>query len=485
MRKNKLIYIVIIAIAIAIILILIWKNLNQISNKNISINGWNNEKSVNAPKLSDGMSPIIYNENGEAIIVASDSDWYCYEKQDSTTENGGTSRWANAQTKDGSKWVWIPRFAYKINYNDSAHKENGGNIEIKFLKGNTNLDENNDDVTKQGYKVHPAFKNGESNGYANGEWDKEIVGIWFSKFEAGFAGIENTSASNIKAQDTDIYYETISSINIYGNIEKGKTKMKYPVFIGGAFSYSGIDVGEMYRLCKSLNANNNPYGINKEKGNIHLIKNSEWGAIAYLAYSIYGRNGTPISINNLSIENVNTIETITGYSCKSDDYTINTINYNGNLENYNDKSFIWYSKEGGLASTTGNKYGIFDMAGGATEYVAGYLDNMILENEAYKNDFGAENQSNKYFTVFKYEKNKYIYESNKNIYGDATLETSSSTGAYTSWNKETSYYLTRQSPFFLRGGDFSEGEFAGLFAYSIHSGHSAEDHGFRCALIII
>ena len=109
---------------------------------------------------------------------------------------------------------------------------------------------------------------------------------------------------------------------------------------------------------------------------------------------------------------------------------------------------------------------------------------MEMENEAYLIDFGEEKQSNKYFTVFKNDEDKNTYESNKNIYGDATIETSSGNGSYESWDKETSYYITRRSPFFLRGGCFSEGSFAGLFAYSIHSGHSAEDHGFRCVLIV-
>ena len=109
---------------------------------------------------------------------------------------------------------------------------------------------------------------------------------------------------------------------------------------------------------------------------------------------------------------------------------------------------------------------------------------MEMEDEAYLIDFGEEKQSNKYFTVFKNDEDKNTYESNKNIYGDATIETSSGNGSYESWDKETSYYITRRSPFFLRGGCFSEGSFAGLFAYSIHSGHSAEDHGFRCVLIV-
>ena len=367
-RKKILCFLIFVLVVLVIVTILAVKNRN--TSKMEEISSWDEEKLVNSPKLSAGMTPIKYDESGKVIEVDSGEDWYDYKKQETTTEAGGDSIWANAQTKDGSQWVWIPRYAYKINYNDTKNKEKGGRIEIKFLKGTTNLDKDNKDVTEQGYKVHPAFQNGENNGYANGEWDKELTGIWVSKFEAGFAGIENTSSSNIKAQDTEVLYSVISGENIYGEIKVNETKMKYPVFVGGAFSYNGIDIGQMYNLCKNLNVAGNPYGINNENENIHLMKNSEWGAIAYLTYSSYGRNKTPISINNIEISDIKNVETITGYSSKIEDYLVNSINYSGNLENYNDKSYIWYSEIGGLASTTGNKYGVFDMAGGATEYVA-------------------------------------------------------------------------------------------------------------------
>lgn len=367
-KKKILCFIIFILIIFTIVTIFAVRSINI--SKSEEIDEWNEEKLVNSPKLSVGMTPIIYGENGEAVEVESNEDWYDYKVQETAIQTGGDSQWANAQTKDGSQWVWIPRYAYKINYNDVEHKENGGTIEIKFLKGTTNLDKDNKDVIEQGYKVHPAFQNGENTGYANGEWDKELTGIWVSKFEAGFAGIENTGSSKIKAQDTNVLYSVISGENIYGKIEVNETKMKYPVFVGGAFSYNGIDIGQMYNLCQNLNASNNPYGINNENENIHLMKNSEWGAVAYLAYSNYGRNKTPISINNVEISNIDNVQTITGYSSKVDDNLVNTINYSENLENYNEKSFIWYSENGGLASTTGNKYGVFDMAGAATEYVA-------------------------------------------------------------------------------------------------------------------
>ena len=69
---------------------------------------------VNAPKLANGMTAIKYN----------------------TDVNG--SKWANAATKDGSMWVWIPRYAYKITYKNKDNKSEGGTIDIAFLKGTTN-----------------------------------------------------------------------------------------------------------------------------------------------------------------------------------------------------------------------------------------------------------------------------------------------------------------------------------------------------------
>ena len=75
---------------------------------------YNKDKKVNAPTLLTGMMPIKFEmptdtEMGTAVTTTtSDTNWYEY----GTTYE--TKKWANAQTKDGSMWVWIPRFAYKI-----------------------------------------------------------------------------------------------------------------------------------------------------------------------------------------------------------------------------------------------------------------------------------------------------------------------------------------------------------------------------------
>ena len=95
-------------------------------------------------------------------------------------------------------WVWIPRYAYRVNENDKKfdikfligttdnyYDENG---KIQTAKRCTNVDELVD--TKIGYTVHPAFTDETAIGYRNGGWDKELTGIWVAKFEAGYASRE-------------------------------------------------------------------------------------------------------------------------------------------------------------------------------------------------------------------------------------------------------------------------------------------------------
>ena len=67
---------------------------------------WNGE--AIQPKLSTGMVPVNYNETSKKWEKCTEQNWdWNYEAQTTTTENGGTSKWANAQTEDGSLWVWV------------------------------------------------------------------------------------------------------------------------------------------------------------------------------------------------------------------------------------------------------------------------------------------------------------------------------------------------------------------------------------------
>ncbi len=88
----------------------------------------------NEPDLKVGMTPVKFNEATTSKKRRNnknkkgDKDWYSYKDK----------RWANAETKDGSLWVWIPRFAYKINSDTQTTDV------VFFLKGTTDeyCDEN-------------------------------------------------------------------------------------------------------------------------------------------------------------------------------------------------------------------------------------------------------------------------------------------------------------------------------------------------------
>ena len=82
------------------------------------------------------------------------------------------------------------------------------------------------------------------------------------------------------------------------------------------------------------------------------MKNSEWGAIAYLSQSKYVLNGTNIYINNVSLNNSTTsVYAVTGCSAaiSADDENITTT-----IEKLNNRAeanaYVWTQKNGTKAS---------------------------------------------------------------------------------------------------------------------------------------
>lgn len=301
---------------------------------------------VNPPNVSSKLIPIRYSDGTWYITDENSGNWYDYKPTD--------SKWANAMLSDGrykivngeildtkngdekkevkngipvadeelgSMFVWIPRYMYQIEEgkdesgNVIAHSgfntSGTGNINIKFLKGNTNIPTDNSNITNINissvpgngkWLVHPAFQDGSVNGsdFLNGEWDEEITGIWVAKFETS---------------------KTTNS--------EGK---------------------EVYKVCAGVKAESNEIFSNmftkmkqfQRELNSHLMKNSEYGATVYLAHSIYGRNKQDITID----ESLNT-EKLTGYDYKNETSYSNT--------------------------TTGNIYGIYDLNGVLPEVMSSIL----------------------------------------------------------------------------------------------------------------
>ncbi len=376
------------------------------------------------------MTPIKFDTNGGVITTnITDKDWYAYKSNNQSFKTDNTtSHWANAKTADESQWVWIPRYAYKIVKQPNEYKTEGGEIDIIFLKGTSKTEYvDSSGVTHttlpSGYIVHPAFTNESSTNYKNGGWDKELTGIWVAKYEASRGTVTESTSSKI-----------------------------YPKFVPGQTSYGDIQIGDVFTLCKNLATDNsNPYGFSSSTADTHQMKNSEWGAVAYLAQSKYGRNGVEVTQNLAS-------GPITGCGGKS---------------SYN-------TEEGQKASTTGNLYGIYDMSGGGYEYVESYLNNSNSNLTKYGQSLISETTksgsktSTKYVSVYNVassdiDENNYNESINKARKGEAIWETSTSGSGLTSWFVDASYFFGVKNSFMTRGGGHnSSGTEAGLF-YFINS----------------
>ena len=119
-------------------------------------------------------------------------------------------------------------------------------------------------------------------------------------------------------------------------------------------------------LLKIMQTTNNVYGLGADKStsDSHMIKNMEWGAVAYLTNSNYGRcdegSCTEVTRNNCSGSYITGIGADTANDLSSTaTCTTATNKYNG--------------IKGVLASTTGNVYGVYDMSEGSNEYVMGNM----------------------------------------------------------------------------------------------------------------
>ena len=174
------------------------------------------------------------------------------------------------------------------------------------------------------YMTHPAFLSIPSTGF------------WVGKFETGYNGATNRSKAEQNVNDS-------SKIIVKPN----------------TYSWRGIQVA---------NAFYSSYNYKRELDS-HMMKNTEWGAVAYLQHSAYG-SSTSVRINNNS-------DYITGYAANNEP----TCGYTGTNEECskycNDGTCNTAYPNSVLASTTGNITGIYDMSGGAWEYVM----NVVIDEE--------------------------------------------------------------------------------------------------------
>ena len=398
---------------------------------------------IEAEKYKDsvlnGADPVI-NSDLVAVTIENDGtvkkadikkEWYNYKNK----------VWANAiilkdktinyednevipESNIESYFVWIPRYKYRI-----------------FNEGNyTNYIEGKPESSSKPDTIEIVFENKDtsvSNGSKVGEYlthpaftSFESNGFWMGKFEV----TGSTSNITVKPNNT---------------------------------SLRNINVKTMFELSYNYNRNLDS----------HMLKNTEWGAATYLSYSVYGINDE-VNINNNS-------NFVTGYSAVSG---TDQSSYPGTYGTDTSVTLAYNTETGYKASTTGNISGVYDMSGGAWEYMASYV------KDTYKDSgFDAASISkydSKYFDVYPSDSGWTSY--NKRILGDATGEIGpfyyyqdKDGGAriHNSWFDDRTEFIYDSRPWLARGGTYVLGGIAGQFSFDLGAGDVGVFDGFRMALI--
>ena len=452
---------------------------------------WNSTLGICTPKLGNNMVGVYWsdgskNDNGTykasltstEMEITSDqkefswNDWYSYVAGDNSTDSKN-SKWANAKsTVDGSYFVWIPRYEYKLTGKEigGTGTNKAGTITVKFIDQNTT-------TASKDYKIHPAF----TTNLQLGGWDKEISGVWVAKYEMS---MEQTTDNGVTWNNIKLKSGNVSLSNTTRAASKPNN-----------YSWNYINISNCFD--NSLN-----YSSKQNTGaNSHLMKNSEWGAIAYLTHSQYGRNGNEIGMNTYGPETKEGETTyyneVTGYGSSGTGRTTE--------ENIADDN-RYNGKYGMNASTTGNLYGVYDISGGCWEYTSvlysKYTNNngnslyAKTANGKYSSsvaDSQIPSNSSKYVTIYPIDTTvegndgsiHFHYAKWKDIYGDAIYETSNGNGNTKSWFNNNADPDTDaiEGPFSVRGGYFWIGAGAGAFAFGDGHGYATYSCSYRIVLI--
>jgi len=431
---------------------------------------------ANSPKVSlaSNMIPVCYNSNANSWVKADasnlskDNQWYSY--------SGKT--WANAVTVTeknrqnyldapvGTKismndintmWVWIPRFSASKNgeYNGATQFAcssgdyekndciNFGNVWNVLNPGAFNIT-----FVDVATAAHDAFTFGSQN----------LSGMWIGKFE-------NSSDTTCSASEN-------STVGFGCNLNTIRPKI-----IPNVTSWRGAMVSTIFYDILNMTESGNQYGFDKTVDtnlDTHMLKNNEWGAVAYLTQSIYGRCTSSTSCSEIGINNDSGFRTGYGAPAGSGPGTYETT-------------------LGMDASTTGNIYGVYDMSGGARESVMGVFKSGTYlwsgldssHNSGFNGCLGSTCEIKSDGISFPEEQyyNAYNISDTKNVDLQHTLYETFGWYSDTAYNDGTYSFVKPAAPWLTRGGKYNDTSKAGIFTSNASIGNGFREVGSRTAIV--
>ena len=415
--------------------------------------------------VPDGLTPVIYVDEstedeptkGYWKVPEFNEEWYNYDEQ----------MWANAvvlgkgkSKKPGEKvkvegehpealmmLVYIPRYEYRIVGQYGTHSngvegtaESPGEIEVKFI--NNSQTKADDD-----YILHPAFDFG----------GQQLSGIWVGKFEL---------SHNVKTN---------------GGFECGPSSCPEAAgleILPNKSSLTKGAVSSFYYIIKSIEINTSAYGLYNV--DTHMMKNSEWGAVAYLSQSRYGK------YENSNYEGANkriycSGQYITGNSSgvpTLEDSSYTDCSYNKMTDLGLDENNYKRGQCGPGGSTTGTIYGIYDMNGSNYEYLMGaYGTDYPTVNSSeslFSNDtFTSETINKKYYDLYKTSNLNTACNTNEECLGHALSETNG-------WYGISGTMLDSTNPWVERGSRYS----SSIFLYNKEDGSAKTTTSSRAVFTV-
>ena len=461
------------------------------------------ESGANAPELTSNMIPVYYDSKSSVWKKADENNsdasnkWYDYDKKmwANAVTVSETNRNAYLKAKAGTTipmsdintmWVWIPRYTYtyfssntpqEINIKFENGTESTGTIKCVNEINNNSGSESCTDTTNRGLwggtstYTHPAFW-WDKNDNDKRETGEELTGIWVGKFE-----VSSDTACDV-SNATGCSASNSAKIGLGCNLQTIRPQIKPNVT-----SWRGAQVGTFFNGIYNMRELDNQYGFDVTD-ETHMMKNMEWGAVAYLSHSKYGIN------KKVAINSANTYTT--GCGPQSEGSTDS-----GALCN------SYTTTLGQSASTTGNVYGVYDMSGGAFEYTMG---NLTYNNGTQMSGSSAEDNFNSAFTGLLvdgggtvssftgtyafpsrryYDRYTYSFKDYGNDLrgklGDATKEMApyGSTG---SWYSEYARLPYAYYNWFVRGGYHINNVYAGILSFARGDGRGCDVDSARAVI---
>ena len=468
---------------------------------------------VNEPNLDSGnLIPVYYDTIDEVWRKADSSNggnsWYDYENKewanavlisDSTTRATYQTIAVDEEVPESvidAFYVWIPRFKYRVwNISRQAGEESTyaynaytSGIEIVFEDGTANT--GNVSCTYNELAV---------------ESDTELSDICVYK------EVETITANSVNANYTDAWY-THPAFTL-GTEEKtgfwiGKFETSgstsAPTIVPDVTSLTSQTLSTFFTTSKVFQN----YGLSSEI-DAHMLTNLEWGAVAYLTHSVYGlcseNSCRGVYFNNSSFH-------YTGRSggAVSGSSDLQLTNFYGSsvttaTEHYNTNGYYNYKgykidNSGAvtttkdttkLGSTTENVTGVYDISGGAGEYVMAVMLNntgdFYTSTSSSGTDWnGSTTLDSKYYHTYSYSTSNLTF--NRARLGDATGEIlGSNANNKSGWmigsgiTGGSSSLLNTEYPWADRGGNYDRTD-AGAFYFGRTDGGIHYGNTFRSAL---